>query len=406
MVDVDLGDLELALVARGEIVEDRRDHLARAAPFGPEIHEHGLAGVEDLILELVVVDMGNMLAHGEFSSGEGLRRASRAGLRYTCRLRRRAGRETGGRRYAFQPKPPTRASWGRRRENARAIPRASVARNRRRAPCGRRSHHKIPVHDAPADRRHLRKFQPASEPAFRLACLWLHALHADPGADAADRADRPRRRRPGADRHRQDRRLPRRRAQPPAHAAPRADRKLSDPRAIIIAPTRELAIQIDKDFKNIGRDTGLRSALIYGGVDYDKQRETLKNGSDLIIATPGRLIDYLKQHVFSFNSIEAVVLDEADRMFDLGFIKDIRFLFRRMPLREERQGMLFSATLSHRVLELAYDHMNEPEKLAVETDNVTADRVRQLVYFLRRKRSSRCCSTCCRASTRIAASSS
>ena len=161
----------------------------------------------------------------------------------------------------------------------------------------------------------------------------------------------------------------------------RADRKLSDPRAIIIAPTRELAIQIDKDFKNIGRDTGLRSALIYGGVDYDKQRETLKNGSDLIIATPGRLIDYLKQHVFSFNSIEAVVLDEADRMFDLGFIKDIRFLFRRMPPREERQGMLFSATLSHRVLELAYDHMNEPEKLAVEADNVTADRVRQLVYF-------------------------
>ncbi|MGN6520161.1 MAG: ATP-dependent RNA helicase RhlB [Dokdonella sp.] len=160
-----------------------------------------------------------------------------------------------------------------------------------------------------------------------------------------------------------------------------ADRKLTDPRAIIIAPTRELAIQIDKDFRNIGRDTGLRSALIYGGVDYDKQRDLLKAGCDLIIATPGRLIDYLKQHVFSFNAIEAVVLDEADRMFDLGFIKDIRFLFRRMPPREQRQSMLFSATLSHRVLELAYDHMNEPEKLTVEADNVTADRVRQLVYF-------------------------
>jgi hypothetical protein len=186
----------------------------------------------------------------------------------------------------------------------------------------------------------------------------------------------------------------------------RADRKLSDPRAIIIAPTRELAIQIDKDFKNIGRDTGLRSALIYGGVDYDKQRETLKNGSDLIIATPGRLIDYLKQHVFSFNSIEAVVLDEADRMFDLGFIKDIRFLFRRMPPREERQGMLFSATLSHRVLELAYDHMNEPEKLAVEADNVTADRVRQVVYFPAKEEKQPCCSTCCRSWKRIAASSS
>ncbi|GAA0725111.1 DEAD/DEAH box helicase [Dokdonella soli] len=160
-----------------------------------------------------------------------------------------------------------------------------------------------------------------------------------------------------------------------------ADRKLTDPRAIIIAPTRELAIQIDKDFRNIGRDTGLTSALIYGGVDYEKQRDSLKAGCDLIIATPGRLIDYLKQHVFSFNAIEAVVLDEADRMFDLGFIKDIRFLFRRMPPREQRQSMLFSATLSHRVLELAYEHMNSPEKLTVETDNVTADRVRQIVYF-------------------------
>ncbi|HEY0231873.1 MAG TPA: DEAD/DEAH box helicase, partial [Dokdonella sp.] len=160
-----------------------------------------------------------------------------------------------------------------------------------------------------------------------------------------------------------------------------ADRKMSDPRAIIVAPTRELAIQIDKDFRNIGRDTGLRSALIYGGVDYDKQREMLKAGCDIIIATPGRLIDYLKQHVFSFNAIEAVVIDEADRMFDLGFIKDIRFLFRRMPPREQRQGMLFSATLSHRVLELAYDHMNSPEKVTAETETVTADRVRQVVYF-------------------------
>ena len=159
------------------------------------------------------------------------------------------------------------------------------------------------------------------------------------------------------------------------------ERKLTDPRAIIVAPTRELAIQIDKDFRAIGRDTGLTSALIYGGVDYDKQRELLKAGCDLIIATPGRLIDYLKQHVFSLNAIEVVVIDEADRMFDLGFIKDIRFLFRRMPPREERQSMLFSATLSLRVLELAYEHMNSPEKLAVETDNVTADRVRQLVYF-------------------------
>ena len=159
------------------------------------------------------------------------------------------------------------------------------------------------------------------------------------------------------------------------------DRKLTDPRAIIVAPTRELAIQIDKDFHAIGRDTGLTSALIYGGVDYDKQREALKSGCDLVIATPGRLIDYLKQHVFTLNAIEVVVIDEADRMFDLGFIKDIRFLLRRMPPREQRQGMLFSATLSLRVLELAYEHMNSPEKVTAETDTVTADHVHQVVYF-------------------------
>ncbi len=163
----------------------------------------------------------------------------------------------------------------------------------------------------------------------------------------------------------------------PAHP----DRKLTDPRAVILAPTRELAIQIDKDFRTIGRDIGITSALIYGGVDYEKQRDSLRAGCDIIIATPGRLIDYLKQHVFSFRGIEALVIDEADRMFDLGFIKDIRFLLRRMPPREQRQSMLFSATLSHRVLELAYEHMNSPEKLTAEYESVTASRVRQVVYF-------------------------
>ncbi|TAM59742.1 MAG: DEAD/DEAH box helicase [Rhodanobacter sp.] len=160
-----------------------------------------------------------------------------------------------------------------------------------------------------------------------------------------------------------------------------ADRKDSDPRALVIAPTRELAIQIEKDARAIGARTGLRIALIYGGVDYDKQRQQLKDGCDIIIATPGRLLDYHKQGVFSFNSVEVMVIDEADRMFDLGFIKDVRFIFRRLPPREQRQVLLFSATLSHRVLELAYEHMHEAEKLVVESENVTADRVRQLVYF-------------------------
>jgi len=161
-----------------------------------------------------------------------------------------------------------------------------------------------------------------------------------------------------------------------------ADRKPEDPRALILAPTRELAIQIHKDAVKFGADLGLRFALVYGGVDYDKQRELLQQGVDVIIATPGRLIDYVKQHrVVSLHACEMCVLDEADRMFDLGFIKDIRFLLRRMPERTTRQTLLFSATLSHRVLELAYEHMNEPEKLVVETESITAARVRQKLYY-------------------------
>ena len=161
-----------------------------------------------------------------------------------------------------------------------------------------------------------------------------------------------------------------------------ADRKPEDPRALILAPTRELAIQIHKDAVKFGADLGLRFALVYGGVDYDKQRELLQQGVDVIIATPGRLIDYVKQHkVVSLHACEVCVLDEADRMFDLGFIKDIRFLLRRMPERGTRQTLLFSATLSHRVLELAYEYMNEPEKLVVETETITAARVRQKLYY-------------------------
>ncbi|GAA4855662.1 ATP-dependent RNA helicase RhlB [Luteimonas vadosa] len=161
-----------------------------------------------------------------------------------------------------------------------------------------------------------------------------------------------------------------------------AERQPGDPRALILAPTRELAIQIHKDAVKFASDLGLRFALVYGGVDYDKQRALLQEGVDVIIATPGRLIDYVKQHkVVSLHACEACVLDEADRMFDLGFIKDIRFLLRRMPVRTERQTLLFSATLSHRVLELAYEHMNEPEKIVVETEFITNAKVRQAMYF-------------------------
>ncbi len=160
-----------------------------------------------------------------------------------------------------------------------------------------------------------------------------------------------------------------------------ANRGPADPRAMILAPTRELAIQIHKDALKFGSDLGLKFALIYGGVDYDKQRAQLQSGCDVIIATPGRLIDYVRQGVVHLHACEVCILDEADRMFDLGFIKDLRFLLRKLPRREERQTLLFSATLSHRVLELAYEHMNEPEKVVVETETVTTSRVRQVMYL-------------------------
>lgn len=160
-----------------------------------------------------------------------------------------------------------------------------------------------------------------------------------------------------------------------------ANRGVSDPRAMILAPTRELAIQIHKDAEKFCAGLGLKFALIYGGVDYDKQRTQLASGCDVIIATPGRLIDYVRQGIVHLHACEACILDEADRMFDLGFIKDLRFLLRKLPRREERQTLMFSATLSHRVLELAYEHMNEPEKVIVEAETITASRVRQVVYF-------------------------
>jgi len=153
------------------------------------------------------------------------------------------------------------------------------------------------------------------------------------------------------------------------------------PRALILAPTRELAIQIHSDATTLGSHLDYRLCLVYGGVDYEKQRKQLEDGVDVLIGTPGRIIDYFKQKVFSLRNCRVMILDEADRMFDLGFIKDIRFILRRLPSRENRQNMLFSATLSHRVLELAYEHMNDPELIRVEPDKMTVDRVRQSIYF-------------------------
>jgi ATP-dependent RNA helicase RhlB len=152
-------------------------------------------------------------------------------------------------------------------------------------------------------------------------------------------------------------------------------------RALVVAPTRELAMQIFNDAETLGKFTGLRLAVVFGGVDYEKQRKQLEGGVDVLIGTPGRLIDYYKQHVYDLKHAQVLVLDEADRMFDLGFIADIRYILRRLPPPQQRQSMLFSATLSQRVLELAYEHMNDPVQVEIEPDKVTIDRVRQVIYF-------------------------
>jgi ATP-dependent RNA helicase RhlB len=152
-------------------------------------------------------------------------------------------------------------------------------------------------------------------------------------------------------------------------------------RALVIAPTRELAVQIHHDALTLGAHTGLKQAVVFGGIDYEKQRAQVAGGCDVLIGTPGRLIDYFKQHVFDLRHVQVLVLDEADRMFDLGFIADIRYVMRRLPHPERRQSMLFSATLSQRVLELAYEHMNNPEAVRIEPDKMTVDQVRQLMYY-------------------------
>lgn len=157
------------------------------------------------------------------------------------------------------------------------------------------------------------------------------------------------------------------------------------PRALVVAPTRELAVQIHHDACLLGNDTGLDMQVVYGGVDYHKQREALRAGVDLLIGTPGRLIDYYKQGVYALDAVEVLIIDEADRMFDMGFIKDIRYMVRHLPPPEQRQSSLFSATLSQQVLELAYESMNNPTMVAVAPERVTAEGVDEVLYHVARE---------------------
>jgi ATP-dependent RNA helicase RhlB len=153
------------------------------------------------------------------------------------------------------------------------------------------------------------------------------------------------------------------------------------PRAVIIAPTRELVVQIERDASVLGDAANVRRLVVFGGLDYDKQRRALADNPDLLVGTPGRLIDYFRQGCYTLKGVEILVIDEADRMFDMGFIDDIRYMLRRMPPPGERQTMLFSATFPQRVKELAYEHMHEAREVAVNPEQVTAERITETLYL-------------------------
>ncbi len=163
----------------------------------------------------------------------------------------------------------------------------------------------------------------------------------------------------------------------------RSNESTSRPRALILAPTRELAVQIGQEAETLSESSGLRFQAIYGGVDYEKQRLALQYEQvDVVVATPGRLIDYMKQKVIFLDDIEVLVIDEADRMFDMGFIPDVRWLLKRCPSTEKRQSLLFSATLSEKVMELAYEHLNISEATNINPGQVTVDKIEQSLYHV------------------------
>src|SRR5437016_5248177 len=154
------------------------------------------------------------------------------------------------------------------------------------------------------------------------------------------------------------------------------------PRALVTAPTRELVVQIASDARLLGQATPFTIHAVYGGIDYRKQRQDVQGGVDVLIGTPGRLIDYFRQRVFDLRSVEVLIIDEADRMFDMGFIKDLRYILRQLPPYDRRQSMLFSATLSYEVMELAYVFMNDAVRVSITPEQVTAENAEHLVYHV------------------------
>jgi ATP-dependent RNA helicase RhlB len=153
-------------------------------------------------------------------------------------------------------------------------------------------------------------------------------------------------------------------------------------RALVLVPTRELAVQIEKETILLGKHLPYKVASFYGGVGYQQQEQALSRGVDILIATPGRLIDLFKSDKIRLNDISVLVIDEADRMFDMGFIPDIRYIIKKMPGSKERRTMLFSATLSHKVKGLAWEYMHEPVEIDIMPEQLTVEKITQALYHV------------------------
>jgi ATP-dependent RNA helicase RhlB len=153
-------------------------------------------------------------------------------------------------------------------------------------------------------------------------------------------------------------------------------------KALIIAPTRELAVQIEEEARLLGRHMDVRIGCFYGGVNYVKQEKLLQGGLDIMIGTPGRLIDFNQQGKINFHDIGTLVIDEADRLFDMGFLPDLRKILKKLPSRDKRLTMLFSATLDYRVRELAWEYMNDPAEIEIVSEQVTVDGITQELYHV------------------------
>jgi ATP-dependent RNA helicase RhlB len=154
------------------------------------------------------------------------------------------------------------------------------------------------------------------------------------------------------------------------------------PRALVIVPTRELVIQIGKDARALGKYCNIKVRTVFGGVDYQKQMNLLKEGPcDLLVATPGRLLDFIGKGVVDLSPCEVLIIDEADRMLDMGFIPDVRRIVGRLPQKEKRQTLLFSATITDAVRRLAYQWCVDPIMVDAEPEHATSDTVEEIVYL-------------------------